>query len=114
MTLALTLDPYIDRIFYDSLGYTGNTYYCRFVFNSDGTIWDADAAALAVSPTWENSAVPLVEQGGNTGQYALIIPTALPVGKYDVIIYLQAGSDPANTDDVALQYATIKGSIFKF
>ena len=46
--------------------------------------------------------------------YSLTIPTALPVGKYDVIIYLQAGSDPANTDDVALQYATVKGSIFGF
>lgn len=114
MALALALNPYIDRVFYDSSGYTGTTYYCRFVFSSDGTIWDVNAAALAASPTWANSAVLLVEQGGNTGQYSLTIPTALPVGKYDVIVYTQAGSDPANTDDVALQYSTVKGSIFGF
>jgi len=105
---------YIDRIVYDALGYTGSTYYCRFVRKADGQIWDPVAGEMAVSPTWEDSAVNMPEIGGNTGQYAVPITANHPRAVFDVIVYKQAGSSPANTDDVELQFDTSIGSIFGF
>jgi hypothetical protein len=105
---------FIDRIFYDSAGYTGNTYYCRFVKKADGQVFDNNAGALASAPTWANSVVTMTETPAASGQYPVVIPTSLPQGVYDVIIYLQAGGSPANTDDVANQYDTVNGGIFRF
>lgn len=38
----------------------------------------------------------------------------IPAGTYDVIVYKQLGSDPANSDDVVKQYETKMGDIFGF
>lgn len=104
---------YIDRILYDSQGHTGNTYYVRFVKLADGKIWDNVNDVLAANPNWEDSAIILSETG-QTGQYNIVIPKALPRGNYDVIVYKQDGSAPANSDDIELQYDTSAGSIFGF
>ena len=105
---------YTDRIVYDALGYTGNTYYCRFVRKRDGWIWDPVAGVMAEEPTWADSAVAMPEVGGNTGQYAVPITADHPRAVFDVVVYIQAGSAPVNTDDVELQFDTSVGSIFGF
>ena len=38
----------------------------------------------------------------------------LPAGTYDIIVYQQLGSEPANDDDVEKQFTTKVGSIFGF
>lgn len=105
---------FVDRIFYDSAGFTGNVYYCRFIKKADGLVFDNVAEAMAASPTWADSVVTMTETPALSGQYPVVIPTTLPQGVYDVVIYLQAGGTPANTDDVANQYDTVNGSIFRF
>lgn len=104
---------YVDKILYDAQGYTGNTYYCRFVRKRDGQIWDGVAGALATNPTWADAAVT-VSETGTTGQYSIVIPEDLPAAVYDVVVYLQVGGTPQNTDGITLQYDTKVGSIFRF
>jgi len=38
----------------------------------------------------------------------------LPAGTYDIIVYVQLGSGPANSDDVEKQFETKVGDIFGF
>jgi len=94
---------HIIRTLFDALGYTGNIYYARFVRKADGLIWDDSNEVMAAEPSWSNSAVAITETG-QTGQYPIYNPENLPAGTYDIIIYQQSGSDPANTDDVELQF----------
>ena len=111
--MALSAD-YIDRVYYDAQGYTGNDYYFRIVRRSDGAIWDYSAEAFSTSTTWLNS-VNVMEQIRTTGQYLVRIDKDLPAGDtYDVVIHLRAGAVPVNTDDVANQYQLRHGSIFGF
>lgn len=104
---------WMDRIFYDALGHTGNSYYVRFVFRGDSSIWDDVAESLKNSPTWVNTAVDLVEDG-TTGQFPVIVPGGLPQGVYDVVVYKKAGSVAANTDDVESTYILKNGSVMGF
>jgi len=109
---------YIDQIIYDAGGHTGNVYYVRFVVTGSAPevkqIWDNVNEELAVSPTWENSAIELIEVG-LTGAFPIVTPEDLPEGKrYDVIVYKQLGSVPHYTDDVEKQYELKHGSIFGF
>jgi len=104
---------WMDRIFYDALGHTGNAYYIRFIFRGDSSIWDVVAAALKNSPTWVNTAIDLVEDG-ITGQFPVVVPSGLVQGAYDVVVYQRAGSVAANTDDVETTFVLKQGSIFGF
>ena len=104
---------WMDRIFYDALGHTGNSYYVRFIFKGDSSIWDDVAKALKNSPTWLDTAVDLVEDG-TTGQFPVVVPADLPQGVYDVVVYKKAGSLAANTDDVENTFVLKQGSIFGF
>ena len=106
-------DSYIDRTIYDSLGHTGNTYYYRAVRKADGRIWDNINGELADNPNWEDSAISLTETG-TTGQFDVVIPENFPRGTFDIIVYIQTGSAPQNTDDVELQYDTTVGGILGF
>jgi hypothetical protein len=72
---------YIDRILYDSLGYTGNVYYVRFVRKYDAKVWDSVNGVMADDPDWEDAAVTLSEVGTN-GQYNVVIPGGKCSGKY--------------------------------
>jgi hypothetical protein len=104
---------YTFMILYDAQGHTGNTYYWRAVRKSDGHIFDRAHGTVVANPTWDDSVTLLVEDGV-TGAYPVNIPAALPVGDYDLIIYHQAGSTPANTDDVETSKDLINGSVFGF
>jgi len=99
----------LSRTIYDSQGHSGNTYYARFVRKADGKIWDGTNEVMATNPNWEDQAVTLPEVGTN-GQFKVYFPTNLPKGQFDVIIHQQAGSAPANTDDIELQYDDTCGS----
>ena len=93
---------------------TGRTYYCRFVRQDTGLIWDNVAEEMSAAPTWDDSVVEMVEVAG-TGQYPIDVPTDLPRGViYDVIVYLQDGSDLNNTDVIDSSYVLKLGSIFGF
>jgi len=110
------MSSFIDTIVFDASGHTGNEYYVRFVVDDTGYIYDEVAEALVApaAAVWANTAIALDEQG-LTGQFPVVVPDELPTGKrYNVVIYLQAGSDPANTDDIEKQYQTMLGSIFGF
>jgi len=107
------MDIYIDRIFMDALGHTGNTYYYRIIRRGDGMVWDNVALAFSHSTTWADSVIILVEKG-TTGQFPVLIPAGFPAATHEVAIYHQAGSNPANTDDVENSYETVVGDIFGF
>lgn len=105
---------YIDRIYYDAQGYTGNVYYYRLIRRSDGAIWDYVNQVFSTSTIWSNSA-HIMEQIGTTGQYLIRISGELPAGDtYDVVIYKQAGAVPVDTDDVQDQYQLRHGGRFGF
>lgn len=109
----LTSD-YVDRIYYDAQGYTGNVYYFRIVRRSDGAIWDYTTQEFSTSTTWLNSA-HIMEQIGTTGQYLIRISKDLPANDtLDVIIYKRSGSVPVDTDDVEDQYQLKFGGKFGF
>jgi len=93
---------------------TGRSYYYRFIKQKDQTIWDDSAEELAAAPTWANSSIAITELSG-TGQYSIIIPTELTKGViYDVVVYLQSGASPANTDVVDSGYELKYGGSFGF
>lgn len=104
---------WMDRIFYDALGHTGNSYYIRIIFRGDSSIWDAVAAELKNSPSWVDTAIDLVEDG-TTGQFPVVVPSGLDQGVYDVVVYKKSGSVAANTDDIETSYILKQGSIFGF
>lgn len=109
----LTSD-YVDRIYYDAQGYTGNVYYFRIVRRSDGAIWNYTTKEFSVSTAWLNS-VNIMEQVADTGAYLIRISKDLPANDTcDIIIYKRAGSVPVNTDDVEDQYQLKYGGIFGF
>lgn len=108
------MNSYVDRILHDSGGYTGNTYYIR-ILRRDGYVWDSNAGVFAAHSlvSWANSAILLIENG-SSGDYPVVIPKDFPAGIYDIIVYLQAGGSPANTDDISKQWETKVGDIFGF
>ena len=113
--MALTVD-YIERLFDDSEGYTGNVYYFRIVRRGDGKIWDNVNKVLSDTPTWVNTAILMAEKG-TTGQYSILIPIAngLPQGHtYEITIYKRATGTALNTDDVQANFETKVGDIFGF
>lgn len=105
---------YVDRIYYDAQGYTGNVYYFRIVRRSDGAIWDYTSEEFSTSTEWLDS-VNIMEQIGDTGQYLIRIDKDLPANDTcDVVIYKRDGAVPVNTDDVEDQYQLKFGGIFGF
>jgi hypothetical protein len=79
----------------DDIEYTNP--YVRFIKQQNNHVWDNNAGALAASPTYANSAIAISKNNGVNG-WAITIPTALPNGTYDVLVYNNA--TPANTDVV--------------
>jgi hypothetical protein len=104
---------YIDRVFFDAEGYTGNTYYFRIIRRRDEYIWDSNAEEFAVDTSWANSVMEMSDVQSN-GQYPVIIPEDFPSDTYSIVIYQQVGGSPANTDDIETSYETKVGSIFGF
>ena len=104
---------YVSQNVFDALGYTGNVYYCRIVSIRDSQVWNDVLDIMDWVVPWIDSAMALVDTYAS-GAYPVIIPALLPAGIYDVVVYRQAGSDPANTDDVEKQWIEVKGGIFGF
>jgi len=109
----MALGDYVLLKVYDALGHTGNVYYERFVHYIEDLIWDNVARELVENPTWEDSAIILVEEG-ETGTFPVVVPAGLPEGRYDYIVYRQVGSVPQNTDDIEKQGSFSKGGEFGF
>jgi len=112
--MALSAD-WIERHLYDAGGYTGNTYYIRIICRQDSKVWDPVNKVMKdeIDITWADSADLLVEEG-QTGVYPVVISKDLPAGTYDVVVYKQLGSFPANGDDVEKQWEFKNGDIFGF
>jgi hypothetical protein len=108
------MNSYIDRIFYATGGYTvGAKYYFRIVRRADASIWDTVAEVMSATTTWENSTITMTEKS-TTGAFPVVIPADFPPDTYDIVVYTQAGSSPANTDNVEDSYNVKVGSIFGF
>ena len=105
---------FIDKMIYDSLGNTGNTYYNIFVNKRTGETWNWVTETMDADPSRPDSAV-LLGEVGTSGKFPIIVPTNLPKGiLFDVVVYLQAGTPAANTDDLETSYSFQHGSIFGF
>lgn len=109
----MVTEDYVSCNLFDTGGHTSNKYYYRIVGNRDSKIWSYVANAMALGVAWLDSACILAEIG-TTGVYPVTIFGDLPAGTYDIIVYLQAGSVPADTDNVEKQWTETKGDIFGF
>jgi len=111
--MALTAN-WRERSLYDSDGHTDNTYYMRII-GREGYVWDPTNEIMVLHSTidWEDSVEELIEDG-LTGVFPITISPNIPASTYDIIIYLQAGSVPVNSDDVTSQWQTKIGDIFGF
>jgi len=110
--MAITYS-YLDATIYDAQGHTGNIYYARLISKLTGKIWDNTNEEMATDPAWVDSVVTLTERG-TTGQYPFNVPANLPTDNYDMVVYKQAGVNPANSDNIENQYDLKKGNIFGF
>ena len=66
----------------------------------NANIWSDTAQALSRTTAWSASAVTLTYDGTYIGGTKVTIPTALPAGDYDLLIYDAA--TPAATDPVII------------
>ena len=90
------------------------TFYYRLTKKSDSQIWNNVTGSLAVAVSWANSAITMTEIETDTGQYPIEIPTDLPAGVYGLIVYLQSGVSPADTDEIDVGEYYKHGGIFGF
>jgi len=104
---------YVSQNMFDTNGHTANKYYYRIVGNRDSKIWNYRTKAMTLGVEWLDAACVLVEIG-STGVFPVTIFGELPAGTYDIIIYVQAGDNPADTDNVEEQWTETKGDIFGF
>jgi len=109
------LANYIERNLFDAGGHTGNIYYFRIVRRINGYVWNPTTELLVddTSVSW-TSTITILEEVGQTGKFPIRIQKELPPGTYDVVVYKQLGSEPANTDDIEKQFEFKHGSIFGF
>ncbi len=71
-------------------------WYMRIVRPLDGYIYDVNAGAMAVAPSWANSVVAL-SWSTVPNCYPVNVPT-LPNGTYDLLFYNEVS--PAEGDEV--------------
>lgn len=109
----VALNDYISQNIFDAMGHTGNRYYYRVMGSRDSLIWNDVLKLMEAVVSWEDSAMNLTEVG-TTGEFPVAVMSELPAGVYDFVVYHQAGSLPANTDDVEKQWIEVKGGIFGF
>lgn len=91
----------------------GATYYFRIVRRGDGKIWNTLTSAFSDTTPWAASTIAMTEKD-TTGEFPVVIPENFPSDTHDIVIYGQAGSAPANTDDVLSQFECKVGSVFGF
>lgn len=74
--------------------------YVRFVRVNDGFIWDVANEELAAAPTYGDTDVQLTADNTSIGGTPIKVPSLLPAGDYDMLIYDAA--TPAVTDEVLI------------
>jgi hypothetical protein len=84
-------------------GDIGATYYAHVIRPTDGHVWNAETLGFqsVASGNWTAYDLALAANPGtgfHTGDFPTGITTA---GRYGVVVYQQAGEDPAPTDVVA-------------
>lgn len=73
----------------------------RLVRRTDGAIWDNTNSRLATSPVYADTAITLTRDENING-IPIIIPSLLPSGEYDMILYDVVM--PSNTDEAVAVY----------
>lgn len=91
------------------IGATGRTGYVHLL-NSSGQRWNGSSVESFNVLNYADYDVSVTEDG-STGVYRGDIPSTLPAGTYDVILFMQDGASPANGDRaVGAQSITWSGS----
>lgn len=87
--------PRIEFSFYITL----TDPYIRFILVINNKVWDDTNSVLAWETTWTDTAIDLSEDAV-AGNVPVVIPTDLPAGEYDVLLYDAAS--PATGDAESL------------
>lgn len=68
---------------------TGTGPYVRFINKHQGKVWDDNASALGTTATWTDTDVALTTKmaANSIGGWLIPIPSALPDGVYDMLLY---------------------------
>jgi hypothetical protein len=74
--------------------------YVRFVRVADGFVWNVATSLMSAVTAWGDSDTALTRDTTYIGGTPITIPTALPAGSYDMLIY--EGATPAATDSVVI------------
>lgn len=74
--------------------------YSRYVFVESGLIWDVANGVLSATPTYGDTDVQHTPDNTYIGGTPIRIPTGLPQGDYDMLIYDSAAI--AATDEVVI------------
>lgn len=80
----------------DTIFATGSTLYGH-VRNNSGQVWNGSAFEAYVGANWGTYKIALGEDG-TSGYYKASFPSSVATGRYNVIIYEQAGVSAAATD----------------
>ena len=80
-----------------ALATTGRTVYA-LIRNSTGSIWNGSAFASYVTASYATYVVTMAEQGTASGFYAGTFPAAITAGTYSIVVKVQSGGSPAETD----------------
>jgi len=74
-------------------------YYMRIIDVRKDTVWDTSAGAFAADTTWAHSVIALTFSDV-IGAYPVTLPTALPVGTFDLLFY--KAEVPADSDTIVV------------
>jgi hypothetical protein len=78
---------------------SGATLYA-LIRDADGAVWNGLAFEAYLTANLSNYDIALTEQGTASRYYTAAMP-ALAAGRYSVVVFVQAGGAPAETDTVA-------------
>lgn len=78
------------------IGPTGRTCYVH-IFNASGQRWNGSSYETFVVGNYADYDISVTEDG-STGIYRGDIPSSLPSGRPDIVLFVQAGGSPANGD----------------
>lgn len=103
-----------DRLVPLSTGHSTSTHYAQLISRSSGEFWDGANVVLSSSFNYADTVIALTEIS-SSGVLGFIAPTDLPAGKiYLLIVRLQAGASPANTDNIVASQELRWGGGFGF
>lgn len=80
-----------------ALAPTGRTVYA-LIRNASGAVWNGTAFATYLTANYSTYPVALTEQGSASGYYTGTFPSAIAAGTYSVVVKVQSGASPAESD----------------